>query len=81
MNRERRAIAAPVIQIDRLLADFAGGRWVFANFTGSLDAEALRVLAQRAAQGASRFEVKSEFACYETKRNSVIVGSAESTQR
>ncbi|HEX6648499.1 MAG TPA: hypothetical protein VF075_03135, partial [Pyrinomonadaceae bacterium] len=30
MNRDRRAIAAPVIQIDRLLAEFAGGRWVFA---------------------------------------------------
>jgi len=64
MNRENRAIAAPVIQIDRLLADFAGGRWIFANFTGSLDAAALVVLAQRASQGASRLEVRSTFACY-----------------
>ena len=64
MNRERRAIAAPVIQIDRLLADFAGGRWVFCNFTGSLDDVALVGLTQRATKGASRFEVKSEFACY-----------------
>jgi Cellulase (glycosyl hydrolase family 5) len=65
MNRDRRAIAAPVIQIDRLLADFAGGRWVFANFSGSLDTKALRVLAETAAQGASRFEVRSDFACYQ----------------
>ncbi len=48
MNRDRRAIAAPVIQIDRLLADFAGGRWVFANFSGSLDVVALVALAQTA---------------------------------
>ncbi len=64
MNRDGRPIAAPVIQIDRLLADFAGGRWVFANFDGSLDANALRLLAERAAHGAHRFEVRSELACY-----------------
>lgn len=64
LNREGRPVAAPVIQIDRLLADFAGGRWIFANFRGTLDAKGLEMLAQRAAQGASRFEVKSEFACY-----------------
>jgi len=64
MNQDRRPIAAPVIQIDRLLADFAGGRWVLANFNGTLDAKALGLLAKRAAQGASRFQVKSDFACY-----------------
>ena len=36
LNRDGRAIAAPVIQIDRLQKDFAGGRWMFANFRGSL---------------------------------------------
>ena len=64
MNLDRRPLAAPVIQIDRLLADFAGGRWIFANFTGSLDAKAVAALAYRASQGASRFTVKSEFASY-----------------
>ena len=64
MNRDGRPIAAPVIQIDRLLADFAGGRWVFANFNGTLDAKALGLIAKRAAQGASRLQVKSAFACY-----------------
>ena len=63
-NKPGRPIAAPVIQIDRWLADFAGGRWVFANFRGKLDAKALAVLVERALQGASRFRVSSEFACY-----------------
>ncbi len=63
-NSDRRPVAAPVIQIDRLQAEFAGGRWVFANFSGSLGAKTLRVLAELAAQGASRLEVRSDFACY-----------------
>ena len=64
LNREGRSIAAPVIQIDRLLADFAGGRWVFANYTGIIGTQAVRILAETAVQSASRFEVKSEFACF-----------------
>jgi hypothetical protein len=64
LNRDRRPIAAPVIQMDRLLADFAGGRWVFANYTGTIGSNAIRALVQAAARGASRFEVRSEFACY-----------------
>ena len=55
---------APVIQIDRLLGEFAGGRWVFANFNGSIESSGISILAQRAAQGASRFEVRTNFACY-----------------
>ncbi|HXC69074.1 MAG TPA: beta-galactosidase, partial [Pyrinomonadaceae bacterium] len=64
MNRDRRPIAAPVIQLDRLLADFAGGRWVFANFTGTLDVQALRLLAETASLGGTHFEVRPNFACY-----------------
>lgn len=64
LNRDRRPLAAPVIQIDRLLAEFTGGRWVFANYTGTVGARAISVLVQTAARGASRFEVKSDFACY-----------------
>ncbi|HEU0251970.1 MAG TPA: alpha-amylase family protein, partial [Pyrinomonadaceae bacterium] len=64
LNGDGRAIAAPVIQVDRLLADFAGGRWILANFSGSLDAKAIRHLAQIAALGGSRLEITSEFACY-----------------
>lgn len=64
LSRELRPIAAPVIQIDRLEADFAGGRWMLANFSGTLNAKGVRRLAQITAQGASRLEVISEFACY-----------------
>lgn len=64
LNRDGLPIAAPVIQIDRLQAEFAGGRWVFANFTGSLTANAVRALVERASQGAARFRVRSDFACY-----------------
>ena len=64
LNRDRRPIAAPVIQIDRLLSEFSGGRWVFANYTGTLGSRAISVLVQNAVHGASRLEVKSEFACY-----------------
>ncbi|HEX6283340.1 MAG TPA: hypothetical protein VFZ71_00640, partial [Pyrinomonadaceae bacterium] len=64
LNRDDRPIAAPIIQIDRWQAEFAGGRWVFANFTGSLTANAVRALVERASQGAVRFRVRSDFACY-----------------
>lgn len=63
-NREGRAIAAPVIQIDRMEAEFAGGRWVFANFSGTITSQAVTTFAGVAARGAHRFEVRSEFACY-----------------
>ena len=64
LSREGRRIAAPVVQIDRWQAEFAGGRWVLANFSGPLSANALRVLVERAAQGAVKFRVRSEFASY-----------------
>jgi Cellulase (glycosyl hydrolase family 5) len=63
-DRDGRAVAAPVIQIDRMEAEFAGGRWVFANFSGSATREHIRAWAMKAAQGASRIEVRSNFACY-----------------
>src|SRR6185503_1657658 len=50
MNREQRPIAAPIIQIDRLQGEFAGGRWVLANFSGQISATAVRMLAELAVQ-------------------------------
>ncbi|HEV8203796.1 MAG TPA: hypothetical protein VGP98_06145, partial [Pyrinomonadaceae bacterium] len=64
VNGNGRRVAAPVIQIDRLLGDFAGGCWVFANFSGSIEASLISTLAERAAQGASRFEVRTDFVSY-----------------
>ena len=64
LNVEGRAIAAPIVQIDRLQAEFKGGRWMFANFEGHFSTDALRVLIDKASQGAVRFRLRSEFACY-----------------
>src|SRR5262249_8323794 len=63
-DTDSRMLAAPVIQIDRLLGEFAGGRWVLANLSGIIEAPFIKVLAQRASQGASRFEVRTDFASY-----------------
>ena len=64
LNGAGRAIAAPIIQIDRHQGEFKGGRWVLANFVGTLTATAVRDLIERASQGAARFRVRSNFACY-----------------
>jgi len=64
LNSEGRAIVAPVIQIDRHQGEFKGGRWVFGTFSGSMTANAVRFLIERASQGAVRFRVRSNFACY-----------------
>jgi hypothetical protein len=64
VDAESRPVAAPIIQHDRMVADFAGGRWIFVNFTGTLNGALIRSLAERAALGAARVEVRSDFACY-----------------
>ena len=64
LNHEQRPIAAPIIQIDRLQGEFAGGRWLLANFSGHVSAAAIGRLAEQAALGAIEFRVRTEFACY-----------------
>ena len=64
MNREHGPIAAPIIQIDRLQGEFAGGRWIFANFSGRISAAVTGQLAQLASQSAIEFRIRTEFACY-----------------
>lgn len=64
IGREQRPIAAPIIQIDRLQGEFAGGRWVLANFSGHTSAAGVRLLAEQAVQGAFEFRVRTDFACY-----------------
>lgn len=65
LNMQNRAIAAPIVQVDRLQGTFAGGRWVFASFKGTIEPETVRRLAQHASEGAISFHVRSEFACYQ----------------
>lgn len=64
LNHEQRPVAAPMIQIDRLQGEFAGGRWVLANFSGRISAAAIARLSEQAALGAIEFSVRTEFACY-----------------
>ena len=64
LDHEQRPVAAPIIQIDRLQGEFAGGRWLFANFSGRVSAAAIGRLAEQAALGAFEFRVRTEFACY-----------------
>ena len=63
-NGDGRMVAAPVIQIDRLLGEFAGGRWVLINASWKIEDSVVSEMAQRAAGAASRFEVRSDFASY-----------------
>jgi len=63
-DSDLRILATPVIQIDRLLGEFAGGRWVLANLSGSIETSSIKFFAERASQGASRFEVRTDFASY-----------------
>lgn len=73
LNGEGRAIAAPIIQIDRWQGEFVGGRWVLANLDGSLTANAVRVLIERASQRAVRLRVRSNFACYRAGESPTIL--------
>src|SRR5262249_9313411 len=50
----------------RLQGEFAGGRWIFANFSGRVSPIAIGQLAEQAALGAFEFRVRTEFACYRT---------------
>lgn len=59
-----RRLAAPIIQIDRMQGDYVGGRWILANFSGSVTAKAMRALAEMALQGSMELTARSSFACY-----------------
>jgi hypothetical protein len=63
-DKSGQRVAAPIIQIDRLQGDYAGGRWVLANFTGSISPKAVHTLADTAMQGAMEFTVRTSFATY-----------------
>ncbi|MGD2152438.1 MAG: cellulase family glycosylhydrolase [Gemmatimonadales bacterium] len=57
-------VAAPVVRLDRTAGPFAGGRWVLANFDGSISAAALRALIDDAALGSRQLTVAPSLACY-----------------
>ncbi|MGB2868867.1 MAG: hypothetical protein WBD36_10475 [Bacteroidota bacterium] len=65
ISEEHRRIAAPFVQVDRHQGSFAGGRWVLANFRGTITAKAIRFLVSRASEGAIQVTARSTFACYQ----------------
>ena len=58
------AVTAPVVMSNRLQGEFAGGRWVFANYKGSISTEAVKSLAEIASFGAIELTVGIAFSCY-----------------
>src|SRR3990172_4813387 len=62
-TKEGIRIAAPVIVIDQRQGEFAGGRWVFANFKGTLTPEGLRWLAGFAFRGPAELTVRPTLLC------------------
>jgi hypothetical protein len=67
-------VAAPVVRLDRTEGPYAGGRWVLANFDGSISAAALRALVEDAALGSRQLTVRPSLACYlEGERPAVTV--------
>lgn len=64
LGNDGRRLAAPFIQIDRLQGPFAGGRWMLANFKGTISTKAIRALVNMAAQGSMEFVVRPSYACY-----------------
>ena len=58
------AVTAPVVMSNRLQGEFAGGRWVFANYTGSMDAKTIKMLAETASFGAFDFRGSTNHSAY-----------------
>jgi len=61
---DRWPVAAPVVMVDRLDGEFAGGRWLWCTGDGEIGAQAIRTLAAAAAGGWRRFSVRPSYACY-----------------
>ncbi|HEU5163870.1 MAG TPA: hypothetical protein VFV54_12030, partial [Thermoanaerobaculia bacterium] len=64
--------AAPLVEIDRLRGDGAGGRWIFAPTDAPLDAKAIRAIVWRAREGASHLDARPMHASVEPGETPVI---------
>src|SRR5205823_9742144 len=65
-------LAAPFIQIDRLRGDFAGGRWILANFKGSITSKAIQVLSEMALRGSVELTVRTSFARFRQGESAAV---------
>lgn len=83
VDYKERKITAPVMAVDRVFGRFAGGRWVFANFSSDLPIrkEMLYRLAGFAAMGVSDFQVRPSFSCYYTEEHASLVLHANRFER
>ncbi|MBI3112724.1 MAG: cellulase family glycosylhydrolase [Ignavibacteriales bacterium] len=58
------SVVAPLVCIDRLLGEGAGGRWVLANHNGRITKEMIRAAVEIALEGVAELLVRPSFACY-----------------
>jgi len=65
-------IAAPVVLIDRLRGERAGGRWICVTSTGSVTPQLIRALTAAAAAGCQRLLVRPSLACYRDREPVVV---------
>jgi len=64
ISKEGMKVAAPFVAIDRLQGEFAGGRWVLANYKGAITQKGIRWLVDYALQGSAQLKVTPAFASY-----------------
>ena len=64
IDTELHPVSAPIVMFDRLQGEFAGGRWIFATFTGTIDAKTIKTLSETASFGAIEIRGATNFASY-----------------
>lgn len=64
LNKNKLRVAAPIIQIDRLQGEFAGGRWLLASFKGTIEANLIKDLVERTSIGAIYAQFIPYSACF-----------------
>ncbi len=64
LSRAGRPLAAPIVLVDRMQGEFAGGRWVFAACEGNITPKGIRLLAELALEDSVELTVNTPLACY-----------------
>lgn len=72
LDKNKLRIAAPIIQIDRLQGEFAGGCWMLASFKGDIEADLIRTLAEWASFGVINFNLKMDSSCYRSFEKNIV---------
>ena len=65
INGDGVPVACPLLEIDRLRGDGAGGRWILEPSDATLDASAITYCVARALEGASKIEAMPVHSCVE----------------